>query len=173
MDSQVHGALVDVLGVGVLILGPSGIGKSETALELVRRGNRLVADDVVRVRVEKAGLVASAPPLIRHHIEIRGLGILYLPDLFGPEAVVDEFSVDLACHLEHWREGSPYERTGLDRPSEEILGVSLPALLLPMRPGGNMATLIEVAVRDYKVRKAGIVAPQRLDARLREEVEGR
>lgn len=172
MESQVHGALVEVLGVGVLILGPSGIGKSETALELVRRGNRLVADDVVRLRLEKGALVGTAPALIRHHIEIRGLGILYVPDLFGEAAVRDEYGVDLACHLEHWRTGAPYDRTGLDRASEELLGVVVPALLLPMRPGGSMATVIEVAVRDHRQREAGVVAVRRLDARLREEVEG-
>jgi HPr kinase/phosphorylase len=158
-----------VLGVGVLIRGPSGVGKSETALELIRRGHRLVADDVVEIRLEAGELVGSGPVLIRHHVEIRGLGILFVPDHYGEQAVRDEFAVDLCCRLEHWREGGEYERVGLLRPSEPILGRPLPCLLLPVRPSGNMATLVEVAARDHRLRAAGVVAAHRLDARVREE----
>jgi HPr kinase/phosphorylase len=166
---RLHGTLVEVWGVGALIRGPSGVGKSETALELVRRGHRLIADDVVELRVEGAELLGTSPALIRHHVEVRGLGILYVPDLYGPEAVRDEFAVDLCCRLEHWREGAEYERIGSTRPTEPILGRPVPTLLLPVRPAGNMATLIEVAARDHQLRSAGVVAADRLDARVREE----
>ena len=155
--------------MGVLLRGPSGVGKSETALELIRRGHRLAADDVVEVRVEGDGLVGASPELIRHHLEIRGLGILYVPDLYGRQAVCDEFAVELCCRLEPWREGAAYERIGHERPSETILGRALPCLLLPVRPAGNMATLVEVAAKDHRLRAAGVVAADRLDARVRQE----
>jgi len=158
-----------VLGVGVLLRGPSGVGKSETALELIRRGHRLVADDVVEVRLQGDGLIGSSPELIRHHLEIRGLGILYVPDLYGREAVCDELAIDLCCRLELWREDAAYERIGHLRPTETVLGCEMPCLLLPMRPAGNMATLVEVAAKDHRLRDAGVVAADRLDARVREE----
>jgi len=165
---QVHGALVKVLGVGVLLLGPSGVGKSETALELVARGHRIAADDVVELRREGERLLGRAPELIRHHLEIRGIGILYVPDLYGAEAVCEESPVDLLCRLERWREGAPYERVGLERPTECWLGVQIPCLVLPVRPSANMALLVEVAVRDHRNRAAGGSAAERLDARLRQ-----
>ena len=170
-ETQVHGTLVEVLGVGVLIRGPSGIGKSEAALELVTRGHRLVADDVVRLREGADGRpTGSSPPLIRHHLEIRGIGILFVPDLYGPDAVGEEAGVGLVCRLERWREGESYERVGLTRPTETLLGRPVPSVLLPVRPAGNMATLIEVAVRDHRQRESGVVAASRLDARLQSQV---
>jgi HPr kinase/phosphorylase len=172
MTTRAHGALVEVEGVGVLLLGPSGIGKSECALELVRRGNRLVADDVVEFERDAEGrLFGSAPELIRHHMELRGIGIVYLPDLFGPEAVRDRAEVGLVCRLAEWRPDLDVERVGLERPTEEWAGVPLPALLLPARPAGSLATLVEVAVRDHLLRRAGRSAPHRLDDRLRAEAE--
>ena len=168
MEIQAHGALIEVLDVGVLLLGPSGIGKSECALELVRRGHRLVADDVVRIRRESGGrIVGRSPEVIRHYMEIRGIGLLSLPDLYGPESVLLETSVDLVCRLEKWREGAAYERVGIDRPMEEVAGVKVPVFVLPARPAGSMATLVEVAVRDHLQRRAGVNAAARLDARLR------
>ncbi len=168
MQTKVHGALVEILGVGVLIRGPSGIGKSETALELVTRGHRLVADDVVELcAAPGGGLRGRAPELIRHHLEIRGIGILYVPDLYGADAVRDESDVDLVCRLERWREDASYDRLGLDRPQEALLEHELPCIVLPVRPAGNMATLLEVAVRDQLQRRAGVVAAHRLDARVR------
>jgi HPr kinase/phosphorylase len=165
---QVHGALVQVLGVGVLIRGPSGVGKSETALELVTRGHRLVADDVVQIGHDAGGaLVGSAPAVIRHHLEIRGIGILDVPDLFGPGAVLDAGRIELLCQLEHWKAGEEYERVGLTRPQETLAGVELPCVLLPVRPSANMATLIEVAVRDHQRRPAAGSAAERIDARIR------
>jgi HPr kinase/phosphorylase len=170
-EFQAHGALVEVLGVGVLLLGPSGIGKSECALELLTRGHRLVADDVVRVRRRAdARLVGTGPELIRHYMEIRGIGIVHVPDLFGESAVRDEVEIDLLCRLERWREDAEYERLGLERPTEPILDVHLPSLLLPARPAGSMATLVELAARDHLQRRSGPSAASRLDALLRRRV---
>lgn len=152
----------------MLLLGPSGIGKSECALELVTRGYRLVADDVVRIsRGEDGRLAGQAPPLIRHYLEIRGLGLISVPDLFGPDSVRDEIEIGLVCHLERWREDAEYERVGIDRPTHEILGVAIPALVLPLRPAGSMATLVEVGVRDHLRRQAGSNAARVLDERVR------
>ncbi len=171
--SQVHGTLVEVHGVGVLIRGPSGIGKSETALELVTRGHRLIADDVVRLEATEDGRVrGSSPPLIRHHLEIRGIGILYVPDLYGPGAVGDDAPVELVCHMERWREGESYERIGMTRPTEALLGRAIPSVLLPVRPARNMATLVDAAARDHRQREGGVVAASRLDERLRHASHG-
>ncbi len=154
--------------MGVLLVGPSGIGKSECALELVQRGHRLVADDVVRISRSKDGqLRGSAPGLIRHYMEIRGIGLLYIPDLYGKEAVKREARVELVCRIEGWQPGSEFERVGLERPTHELAGVSLPALVLPARPASSMATLVEVAVRDHRHRRIGISGAQRLDDSLR------
>jgi HPr kinase/phosphorylase len=170
VEVQIHGALVEVSGVGVLLQGPSGIGKSECALELVRRGHKLVSDDLVRVRSDGAGVIlGTAPELIRHYMEIRGVGLLYIPDIYGPESVRQETSIDLLIHLEEWRESADYERIGLDRPLESIAGVEVPALVLPLRPAGSMATIVEVAARDTQQRRAGRNAAARLDERLRTE----
>jgi len=167
----IHGALVEVAGVGVLLLGPSGVGKSECALELVSRGHRLVADDVVDFEPDpEGGLRGRAPERIRHHLEIRGLGILFIPDLFGPDRVRESIGLDLVCRLEHWRDGASYDRLGLDRDREEILGVKVPSLLLPARPGASMATIVEVAAREHLRRVAGDNAIQRLDERVRRDM---
>jgi HPr kinase/phosphorylase len=179
VEIQVHGALVEVLGVGVLLQGPSGVGKSEIALELVQRGHRLVADDIVRIRRQtddsrqgggaaSSWLVGRAPELIRHYMELRGIGLLHIPDLYGADAVRIESRVELICHLEPWRKEAEYERIGLERPTEELAGVAVPALVLPVRAARSMATLVEVAVRDTLQRRAGVNAARRLDARLRE-----
>jgi HPr kinase/phosphorylase len=168
---QVHGGLLRVRGLGVLLLGASGVGKSETALELVARGHQLVADDVVVLWIEDARLMGRAKPSIRHFLEIRGLGILYLPDLYGPGAVAEQSVVSLMFRLEHWREGVQYERVGLERPRESLLGISLPCLVLPVRPSANMATLVEAAVRDHEQRTRGRSGAEKLDARLRGESE--
>lgn len=169
--SQIHGALIEVLEVGVLLLGPSGIGKSECALELVRRGHCLVADDVVRIdRTDDDRLRGSAPELIRHYMEIRGIGLLHIPDLYGPDSVKQQAFIDLVCHLERWREGAEYERVGLERPAENLAGVEVPVLVLALRPAGSMATLIEVAARDFLLRREGVSAPKQLDERVRGEI---
>ncbi len=170
---RIHAALVQVLGVGALIQGKSGVGKSETALELVHRGHRLVADDVVEIVAQGDGtLLGQAPDLIRHHMEIRGIGLLYVPELFGERAVQDRTRVELVCRMEHWQEGQAYERIGHDRPREEVAGVELPAVILPVRPSGNMATLVEVAVRDHLQRGLHGSAAERLDERFRSGTRG-
>ena len=171
---KIHGALLDVHGVGILLLGPSGIGKSECALELVSRGHRLVADDVVEVsRGEGGRLTGCAPEAVRHHMEIRGLGILYVPDLFGEESVAESAGVDLVCELQRWREGGSYDRLGLERAQVELEGVEVPRLLLPARPGGSMATVVEVAAREHRRRLAGVNAAARLDEKLQREMQRR
>jgi HPr kinase/phosphorylase len=168
----VHGALVDVDGVGVLLLGRSGIGKSECALELVSRGHRLVADDIVELRPGAEGrVIGQAPERIRHYMEIRGLGIVFIPDLFGPQGVREEMAIDLVCQLEKWSENAEYERVGLERATQQIGGAEIPSVKLPARPGGSMATVIEVAARDQRQRVAGVNAARRLDARLRSEMQ--
>lgn len=172
MEGQAHGALVEVRGVGVLLLGPSGIGKSECALELVGRGHRLVADDVVELEAGTDGrLAGSAPERVRHYMEIRGLGIISVPDLFGAQAVRERMDVDLVCVLEKWREDADYERVGLERPTQDLAGTRVPRLTLPARPAGSMATVVEVAARDHLQRRAGVNAAQRLDARVRREMQ--
>jgi len=173
--ASVHGALVDVYGVGVLLRGRSGIGKSECALELVTRGHRLVADDRVLLRPDDAGdggVRGSAPETIRHYMEVRGLGLLSIPELFGPEAVRDETRVDLVCHLREWRLGEDYERVGLDWPTEEVGGASVPVVTLPARPASSMATIVETAARELGRRRTGVNAARRLDERLVRTLRG-
>jgi HPr kinase/phosphorylase len=168
-----HGALVEVGGLGVLLLGPSGIGKSECALELVRRGHRLVADDIVEIERNASGeAIGRAQARIGHHVEIRGLGILSVPDLFGPEAVRDSARIDLICRLDAPQADRDYERVGIERPLEQVAEVSVPCLTLPARPAGSVATIVEVAARDEALRRTGINAAARLDARLRREMGG-
>jgi HPr kinase/phosphorylase len=163
---QVHGALVQIQEVGVLLLGPSGVGKSETALELVTRGHQLVADDVVELEVAGGRLVGRAPQSIRHYLEIRGLGILFVPELYGPRSVLTESPIDLVCRLERDRPGLEYERVGMERPSEEIAGVFLPVVRLPMRPATSLGVIVEAAARDHRMRARGPSAAARLDAGL-------
>lgn len=173
MTTQVHGVLVEVLGTGVLILGTSGIGKSECALELLTRGHRLVADDVVRFEVTPDGaLVGTAPELIRHHMEVRGIGIVDVPRLYGKESVRERARVDLVCRIVPWKQGVVFERVGLERPSENVAGCALPAVVLPARPSGNMATLVELAVRDHQDRGSGGSAARRLDDRVQRVARG-
>jgi HPr kinase/phosphorylase len=168
---MLHGSLLDVHGVGTLLLGPSGIGKSECALELLQRGHRLVADDaVVLTRGADGRLIGAAPERVRFFMEIRGLGIVSVQDLFGADSVLETIAVDLLCHLVKWREGLEYERVGFERRHEDLHGVSLPALTLPARPGGSMATVVEVAAKDHLRRAQGVVAARRLDDRVRQEM---
>ncbi|EGW40250.1 HPr(Ser) kinase/phosphatase [Desulfosporosinus sp. OT] len=144
----VHGVLVDVYGVGVLITGESGIGKSEVALELIKNGHLLVADDVVKVRrVDEERLLGNAPANIRHLLELRGLGVLDVTTLFGASSVRSEKVIQFIVHLEGWQQEKIYDRLGIDPPkTREILGISIPEITVPVRPGRNLATIIEVAV---------------------------
>ncbi|KJS82322.1 MAG: serine kinase [Desulfosporosinus sp. BICA1-9] len=153
-STLVHGVLVDVYGVGVLITGESGIGKSETALELIRSGHLLVADDAVEVqRVDEENLRGRAPQTIRHLLEVRGLGILDVTKLFGAGAVREEKELHLLVELEEWEEGKHYDRLGLDPPqTSTILGIPVPKVTVPVRPGRQLASIIEVAVMQNRLR---------------------
>ena len=168
---SIHGALVEVHGVGVLLQGRSGVGKSECALELVSRGHRLVADDVVDLWIDAQGrIMGAAPERVRHYMEIRGLGIVHVPELFGPERVAEQARVELVCQLETWQHGADFERIGLERETGVVLGQELPRVRLPARPGASMATIVEVAARDHESRRRGHNAARQLDDRLRREM---
>lgn len=163
-----HGVLVDVFGSGILITGESGVGKSEAALELVKRGHRLVADDVVDIkRISDNRLVGEAPERVRHFMEIRGVGIIDIATMYGIGAVISSKSIDMEVHLELWREDVEYDRLGLDEKCSEILGVKVPRLLIPIRPGRNIAIVLEVAARNQRLKQNGINAARELDERLR------
>ena len=154
-QTSIHGVLLDVLGIGVLLLGKSGIGKSETALDLVVRGHRLVADDIVELR-RKAGFVfGSGSGIIRHHMEIRGLGIINIKDLFGIAAVRKTKKVELVAELVEWSEHEEYDRLGLDDHGYGILELDVPMVRIPVRPGRNLATIIEVAARNQLLKLQG------------------
>ena len=160
---RVHGVLVEIAGCGVLLLGPSGVGKSECALELVARGQRLVADDAVELRRDDARLVCRAVPAIAGLIEIRGLGILSVSELYGADALAEEAPLDLVCRVEPVVEEP--DRTGLDRGHEEWLGVSVPRVVLPSQPGASLATIVDAAARDALWRRVGPSAAERFAAR--------
>jgi HPr kinase/phosphorylase len=154
--SRAHGVFVDCFEVGVLLFGKSGIGKSETALELVMRGHRLVADDVVEFDYRPPGMVFGEPAaLLKHHIEVRGLGILNIKDLYGVTAVRDRKRLDLIVRLELWREDVEYDRIGVEDSHAEILGVPVREVVLPVRPGRNMSSIIEIAARNELLRREG------------------
>lgn len=151
-----HGVFVEVYGEGVLLLGESGVGKSETAIELVKRGHRLVADDAVEIKRDTAhSLVGSAPELIRHYIEIRGIGIIDVRQLFGMGAVKEDNSLDLIINIEQWDDTAQYDRLGIDSQYTTILGVDIPTLVLPVKPGRNIAVIIEVAAMNNRQKKLG------------------
>lgn len=161
-----HGVLMDVYGVGVLIEGASGIGKSECALDLVARGHRLVSDDVVEVRrIGNRRIIGCAPELLREHLEIRGLGIINIRDLFGISAVSAAKHIDLTIGLQRWDEASEVDRLGIDAQTVEILGVNIPQVLIPVSPGRNLSTLVETAVRVQMLRERGHDAAQNFVAR--------
>lgn len=168
--TSVHGVLVDVDGVGILMTGVSGIGKSETALDLVLRGHRLVADDVVEVRRRGEDLVGQASELIQNLIEIRGLGILNVSELYGVAATRLHKRIELHVELEEWRAERNYDRLGLDHNSYDILGVKLKSILLPIRPGRNVAALVEVAARNLLLQMRGHSAPRQLKQRIDREL---
>lgn len=165
--TAVHGVLVDVYGVGVLITGQSGVGKSETALELVKRGHRLVADDSVEIRQEDYDtLIGSSPPLIEHMLEIRGLGIINVMTLFGAGAVLSSKKISMVVHLENWDEKKQYDRLGLDEDKMKIMDVSLPKATIPVRPGRNLAVIIEVAAMNFRLKRMGVNAAEEFSERL-------
>jgi HPr kinase/phosphorylase len=163
----VHGVLMDILGLGVLIVGESGIGKSECALDLVVRGHRLVADDAVDLRARAdAYLIGTCPELTRHHMEIRGLGLINVQDLFGVASTRRSKRVELVVQLERWDPAREYDRLGLDEAHHETLGVRVPMLRMPVAPGRNLAILVEVAARNQLLRNGGLNAARRLVERV-------
>ncbi len=168
-----HGVLVEVYGQGVLIMGDSGVGKSEAAVELIKRGHRLVADDAVEIkRVSSKSLVGFAPDIIKHFIEIRGIGIVDVRNIFGMGAVKDSEKIDLIIHLEAWEHGKQYDRLGLVDEYTNILGLDIPSLTIPVRPGRNLAVIFEVAAMNNRQKKLGYNAAEELNRRIAEHING-
>ena len=166
-----HGVLVDVYGVGVLLTGESGVGKSEAALELVKRGHQLVADDVVDIcRVADDRLVGEAPEMVRHFMEIRGIGIIDIRAMYGVGSVVIAKSIDMVIHMEKWDSNKEYDRLGLTEETIPILDVKIPYQIMPVRPGRNLAIIIEVAARNLSLKRLGYSAAHELDRRLNEMI---
>lgn len=166
-EITMHGVFVDVAGMGVLLTGRSGIGKSEVALELVHRGHRLVADDSVLIRKSNGILIGRAPELIRHMLEIRGVGIINVERMFGSVAVRVNKSVDAVFELVEWEDGKSYERIGSEDLTEEILGVRLPKFEIPVKAGRNLFVVIEAAVASLRLKQMGYSAPAELEERLK------
>ncbi len=162
-----HGVLVEVYGEGLLLLGDSGIGKSETAIELVKRGHRLIADDAVEIkRVSAKTLVGEAPEIIRHYVELRGIGIVDVRRLFGMGAVNVSEKIDLIINLEQWVQGKMYDRFGLESESTEILGIKIPSITIPVRPGRNLAIILEIAAMNHRQKKMGYNTAEEFNKRL-------
>ena len=170
---SVHGVFVEVYGVGILIMGASGIGKSETALELIKRGHRLVADDAVQLmKISDTKILGSPDSMIRHHMEIRGLGIIDIRSLFGIAATSEEKSVDLVINLEKWDDDKEYDRLGIFQKTTKILKVEIPATTIPVREGRNLAVVIETAAMNFYLRRMGIMSAENFTKKLRAKVAG-
>ena len=166
-----HGVLVEVYGEGLLILGDSGIGKSETAIELVKRGHRLIADDAVEIkRVSPKTLVGSAPEIIKHYVELRGIGIVDIRRIFGMGAVKETEKIDLVINLEHWIKDKMNDRLGLDDEKVNILGNDIPAITIPGMPGRNLAIILEIAAMNHRQKKMGYKPAEEFNKRLMEQM---
>lgn len=166
-QTTIHGVLLEVFGMGVFIMGKSGIGKSETALELIKRGHRLVADDAVQIkRVDEGRLKGTSPELIRHFLEIRGIGIIDVKRLFGVGAVKKYEEVDIVVELEIWDEQKQYDRLGLDEQYTDILGIKVPKYVVPVRSGRNLAMIVEVAARNNREKQLGYNAAHKLNNKI-------
>ncbi|KAB3529230.1 HPr kinase/phosphorylase [Alkaliphilus pronyensis] len=162
-----HGVLMEIYGVGVLITGKSGIGKSETAVELIKRGHLLVADDSVEIkRIGQEDLVGSAPEIIRHMMEVRGIGIMDIKSLFGVSAIKESTSVNLVIHLEEWENDKNYDRLGLDDNYRDILDMKVAEVVIPVKPARNIALLIEVAARNHRQKEMGYHAAREFNERV-------
>lgn len=160
-----HGVLVDVYGEGVLLMGDSGIGKSETALELIKRGHRLVADDAVEIKlIGENNLVGTAPEIIRYYMELRGIGVINVRHLYGVGAVMPSTGIDLVVKMEPWEAGKAYDRLGIESETEEILGVRVPRVTIPVTPGRNLAVILELAAMNNRQKKMGYNAAEMLAA---------
>ncbi|MBR2929746.1 MAG: HPr(Ser) kinase/phosphatase [Clostridia bacterium] len=162
-----HGVLVEVYGEGVLLLGDSGVGKSETAIELLKRGHRLIADDAVEItRVSATTLVGRAPEIIRHYVELRGIGIVDVRRLFGMGAVKESEKIDLVINLEPWQEGKMYDRLGLEEQRTDILGINVPSIVIPVSHGRNISVVIEVAAMNNRQKRMGYNTAEEFNKRL-------
>lgn len=168
---SIHGVLVDVYGEGLLIMGESGIGKSETALELIRRGHRLVTDDVVEIRkINERTLIGTSPDITRYFIELRGIGIIDVKALYGVECVKEKQSIDLVIKLEDWKRDNEYDRMGLEQEYTEFLGTKVVCHSLPIRPGRNLALICEAAAVNHRQKKMGYNAAKELCRRVQENL---
>jgi len=166
-QTSIHGVLMDIYGRGVLVLGKSSIGKSECALDLIVRGHRLVSDDMVNIKlVPPDVLIGSGPDLIRYHMELRGLGIINIKDLFGVAAVRYRKKIELVVMMEEWKQSIEYERLGLDERTISILGIDLPLIKMPVAPGRNMAIIIEVAARNQLLKESGYYSARDFDRKV-------
>ena len=162
-----HGVLVEVYGEGLLILGDSGVGKSETAIELVKRGHRLIADDAVEIkRVSPKTLVGSAPAIIKHYVELRGIGIVDVRRIFGMGAVKETEKIDLVINLEQWVQGKMYDRLGLDEQTVDILGIKVPCTTIPVKPGRNLAIILEIAAMNNRQKRMGYNTVEEFNKKL-------
>ncbi len=159
---SIHGVLMEVFGVGILLTGASGVGKSETAMELIKRGHRLIADDNVILKEIAHELTGSAPDIIRYFMELRGIGIINVKSMYGSGSVLDEKSLQLVIELEHWQQGKAYDRVGDEEQTAEYLGVKIPKITIPVSPGRNLAIIIEVAARNYRLKSMGYDASEEL-----------
>ncbi len=166
-----HGVLMDVYGEGILLTGDSGIGKSETAIELIMRGHRLVADDSVDIRRISNELIGTAPEMIRHYIELRGIGVIDVRQLFGMRAIKEEAQIDLVVELEQWDSSRVYDRLGLEDHYLEILDLQVPCVNIPVRPGRNLASIVEVAAMNNRHRRFGYNAAEELVRRVDERAD--
>ena len=162
-----HGVLVEIYGEGVLIIGDSGIGKSESAIELVKRGHRLVADDAVEIKkISSSELTGSAPTVLRHYIELRGVGVINVAKLYGMGSVKDSVNIDLIINIVPWQDGEAYDRLGLESHYTDILGVKVPSITVPVTPGRNLAVIFEVAARNNRQKRMGYNAAEEFTEQL-------
>jgi HPr kinase/phosphorylase len=165
----IHGTLVDVFGIGILLIGKSGVGKSETALELIERGHRLIADDLVEVKkIDESLLMGNGSELIRHHMEIRGIGILNVRDIFGIRSVRNRKRIELVAELQEWDANTHYDRLGIEEQLYTILDLEVPYIIVPVRPGRNIPIIIETAALNQRLKKIGIFSAQELDKKIQE-----
>ncbi len=168
-----HGVLVEVYGEGILLFGDSGVGKSETAIELMKRGHRLIADDAVEIkRVSATTLVGRAPDIIRHYVELRGIGIVDARRLFGMGAIKQTEKIDLIIKMEPWQQGKMYDRFGLDEETTDILGIKVPTIVIPVSPGRNLSVVIEVAAMNNRQKRMGYNTAVEFNKRLMESMGG-
>ncbi len=173
-ETRLHGVLVDVYGIGVLITGESGIGKSETALELIKRGHRLVADDAVDIKEIDGELYGSCPYITSGMIEVRGMGIIDIPALYGLSSILKKKKINLVIYIEQWKEGENYDRLGIDNEYMNILNVPIKRLTIPIRPGRNVAVIIEAAAANFRYSFISNTTPvDIINQRINEEAEGR